>query len=145
MTKAHASEKNDSISKTQMSNIEGIRHWFPLLSKAEIHQFLFFPGVDIKKEEEDLESNELDKNGLPQPGKLIIILFIASNNQFRNESKFSQLFGPCLTSFTTSLFMFICYWFLCSKAIWLVNKICGNFGSLIWNWMFDPVSKVQVE
>jgi len=48
MTRTHASEKNDSISKTQMSNIE---------------------GVDIKKEEEDLDSNELDKNGLPQPDK----------------------------------------------------------------------------
>lgn len=30
---------------------------------------IFFPGIDIKKEEEDSNSNELDTNGLPQPGK----------------------------------------------------------------------------
>ena len=63
MTRAHASEKNDSIGKTQgILDIE-----FSLLLKAEID--LFFLGVDIKKEEEDLDSNELDQNGLPQPGK----------------------------------------------------------------------------
>ena len=63
MTRAHASEKNDSIGKTQgILDID-----FSLLLKAEID--LFFLGVDIKKEEEDLDSNELDQNGLPQPGK----------------------------------------------------------------------------
>ena len=92
MTRAHASEKNDSIGKTQgILDID-----FSLLLKAEID--LFFLGVDIKKEEEDLDSNELDQNGLPQPGKsmtVIMILLTASNNQFRNESEFSQFIGPC--------------------------------------------------
>ena len=93
MTRTHASEKNDSIIKTQMSNIEGIKTLiFPFYQRQKLIYFYFFQGVDIKKEEEDLNSNELDKNGLPQPGKLIIIL---SNNQFRNESEFSQFFAPC--------------------------------------------------
>ena len=63
MTRAHASEKDNSISKTQGTlDID-----FSFYQRQKL--IGFFLGVDIKKEEEDLDSNEVDKNGLPQPGK----------------------------------------------------------------------------
>ena len=55
--------KDDSISKTQGTlDID-----FSFYQRQKL--ICFFLGVDIKKEEEDLDSNELDQNGLPQPGK----------------------------------------------------------------------------
>ena len=69
-----------------------------------------------------MNSIKMDCLNLVSLKTIINILLTASNNQFRNESEFSQFFGHCLTTFTSFasfLFLFVIAFYSQKQYYWL--------------------------
>ena len=69
--------------------------------------------------------------------------YLAHQIKQLHNYKFSLIFWSIRTSLKSSFWFFIIVFV--SETIWFVNKFQGNSGFIVLNWLFDLVSKIELQ